>query len=200
MTRLSRGVLGAALGIMAAGLLVGCKPAPPPVPLPIIGSLPDFSLIDHDGKPISRRDLEGKVWVADLIFTYCAGPCPLMSQKMSELQKAVGDLQDVRFVSFSVDPERDTPEVLRAYAKRYDAKLGQWIFVTGDRRKIHDLAINGFKLTVEDPRDDNPLLHSTHFMLVDRQGRLRGAFDGMDEQDFDRLIRAVRQLERKKDG
>jgi protein SCO1/2 len=162
--------------------------------LPVISEVPDFTLTDQDGRPITLNDLRGRVWVADFIFTHCAGPCPRMSEQMSKLQGQVADLPDVRLVSFSVDPRRDTPEVLRTYAKRYGAKPGFWYFITGDKQAIFDLAIRGFKLSVEDETDVDPILHSTKFMLVDREGRIRGVFDGEEPKDRPLLERAIRLL------
>ncbi|MCK6455257.1 MAG: SCO family protein [Phycisphaerae bacterium] len=165
-------------------------------PLPVIAEVPDFSLVNELGRPITRGDLRGRIWVADFIFTHCAGPCPRMSAQMERIQAGVRSYDDVRLVSFSVDPERDSPPVLREYGARYHALPATWTFVTGDRRTIHRLAIDGFKLSVEDETASSPILHSTRFMLVDRVGRIRGAYDGEDEPSVRKLLADIERLRR----
>lgn len=162
-------------------------------PLPVLGTVPEFRLTDEQGRPISRDDLRGKVWVADFIFTQCAGPCPRMSRRMSELQGVVAG-GSVVLVSFSVDPTRDTPAVLREYGRMYNARPGLWRFVTGDEAAIHQLCRDGFKLSVEPAKSAEPISHSTYFNLVDREGRIRGVFDGDDPQAFKRLKDAIQRL------
>ncbi len=171
---------------------------------------PKFELIDQQGRPFSSQELHDNVWIADFVFTSCAGPCPLMSQRMSELQAALADVENVRFVSFSVDPERDTPQVLREYAARYDAGP-RWTFLTGDRAAIYDVSLNGFKLYTEDkssdaalttapvvPREqfDHMIIHSPNFALVDHTGMIRGYFDATDPERVEALLRAAHALAR----
>jgi protein SCO1/2 len=192
MTSLTRFIVLGALSLLA-----GC--ARHQDPLPVIGTVPEFDLIDEQDNPISNADLRGRIWIADFIFTQCAGPCPRMSKRMGELQNFVASAPNVTLVSFSVDPTRDTPAVLTAYGKHYGARPGRWRFVTGDETAIRDLAIKGFKLTVEPATDATPILHSTYFMLVDPAGRIRGAFDGDDPAAFDRLKDAIQRLLTEKD-
>ena len=139
------------------------------------GPVSDFNFIERSNSPMGRTDLLGKVWVADFIFTTCAGPCPIMSQKMSQLQTAISHAEDVKLVSISVDPERDTPEVLSRYAEHYDAKPDKWYFLTGDRKAIYDFAIKSLKLSVRE--EDNQIIHSTMFVLVDKKGQIRGYYN-----------------------
>lgn len=163
--------------------------------IPTFGGLPDFSLINEQGAKVDRSDLLDKVWIADFIFTSCAGPCPLMSQRMADLQDALKGMDDVRLVSFSVDPERDTPEVLKAYGERFGARADRWSFLTGDRKEIYELAIRGFKLAVDaDPEDESLIIHSTKFVLADRRSNIRGYYDGTDPADVARLVTDVRRL------
>ncbi len=145
--------------------------------LPVIGMVDDFELIERNNQPFKRSDLEGRVWVADFIFTRCGGPCPMMSSHMSQLQQAIGRLKDVALVSFSIDPDYDTPEVLSKYAEEYRAREGIWYFLTGDREKIFDLARNGMKISVKGATETAPITHGTHFVLVDKLGRIRGYYD-----------------------
>ena len=144
--------------------------------LPVLGSVEPFDLIDEEGNPFTLADLEGKVWMADFIFTSCAGPCPLMSQKMAYLQRRFQSHPAFEMVSFSVDPERDTPEVLSTYGEGFGALPGKWHFLTGAFDAIQAVAVNSFKLG----HKDNPVHHSTYFALVDRQGNIREYFDSID--------------------
>ncbi len=161
--------------------------------LPVISEVPPFSFTDVRGEKISRDDLKGEVWVADFIFTRCAGPCPVMSRRMATLPQ-----DKLRLVSFTVDPDYDTPSVLKEYGARYEAQPDRWSFLTGDRQAIRDLAISGFHLGVADAteEDSEPILHSTRFVLVDRQARIRGYYDGLDPNEVDRLLADARWLDR----
>jgi protein SCO1 len=121
--------------------------------LPIYGAVPDFVLTDQTGHPVRKADLEGKVWVADFIFTSCANECPLISAEMARLQSDLVHLPDIRFVSISVDPERDIPAVLSQYADRFNADPERWLFLTGDKPAIHRLVRDGFRLGIIDPSE-----------------------------------------------
>lgn len=145
-------------------------------PLPVLGQVQSFALMDSQMKDQSLDSLLGKVWVADFVFTTCAGPCPLMSQKMAELHRSYLLEDDVRMVTFTVNPEYDSPQVLSDYAKEYKANTDRWWFLTGERATIERLAIQDFKVgSVE-----QIAFHSTYFVLVDRSGRIRGYYDATD--------------------
>ena len=101
--------------------------------LDFYGTVPDFTLISQAGQTTNLKDLEGKVWVADFIYTNCTGPCPRMSSEMRQVQEAVRNLTEVKLVSFTVDPVRDTPQVLAVYAKRFQAEPSRWLFLTGEQ-------------------------------------------------------------------
>ena len=111
--------------------------------LPIIGEIPSFDLIDQNGEQFTLDDLKGSVWLADFIFTTCAGPCPIMTERMSTVQHDLIGIDKLQFVSFTVNPDYDTPEVLKEYAKRYDADINTWSFVTGKYEQIQELIANG---------------------------------------------------------
>ncbi len=150
---------------------------------PVYGRITDFKLIDQDGKNVTLKDLLGSVWVADFVFTRCAGPCPIMSSRMAELQKSLEGVDGVRLVSVSVDPEYDRPELLRHYAKRYGARPGVWIFLTGDRKQIFEMITKDFKLGVSEAGRnpaEQPIIHGTHFVLVDGNGQIRGYYGVAD--------------------
>jgi protein SCO1/2 len=163
--------------------------------LTVFGTLPPFELVERDGTTVTLEQLRGKVWVADFVFTHCAGPCPLLSSKMSRLQDAVGELDDVRLVSFSVDPERDTPDVLSEYARRYQADPVRWLFLTGPKEPLYRLVGEGFLLAVDDGGPEAGLItHSTRMVLVDRQGRIRGYYDGAEPGTVDEIVPDIRML------
>ena len=159
--------------------------------LPDYGAVPDFHLIDSYGRAFaSAKELKGDVWVADFIYTNCPGPCPRMTSIMHQLQKKVVDDQDVRLVSISVDPDRDTPAVMAAYAKNFQAPMADWFFLTGDRATIHLLAHDVFHvgdlISVMD--------HSTHFVLVDKRCHIRGYYSTFGADDMPKLFTDLRQL------
>lgn len=146
--------------------------------LPELFFAPEFSLINQNGQNMGSKDLQGKVWIADFIFTLCAGPCPMMTAKMANLQKEIQNDQ-VRLVSFSVDPQRDTPAVLKEYAARFEADESRWHFLTGEEAAIYDVAA-GMKIAAKPAEGETPILHSTRFLLVDRGGGVRGVYDSAD--------------------
>jgi len=166
--------------------------------LPVIAALPEFVLDDERGQSSGLVDLHGKVWIADFIFTRCAGTCPLITHRMSELSKesaATPSLRDVKFVSFSVDPDFDRPEVLREYGRANGADPSRWTFLTGTRDSVRGLVVNGFKLPVEDQNDTAmPILHSEKFAVVDRLGRVRGVYDGLTDDGLKDLRSAATEL------
>ena len=158
--------------------------------LPLLGRIPDFALVERTGEPIGLPDLNGRVWIADFIFTYCAGPCPRMTAEFIKLQREFKDTDRVRLVTFTVDPDRDTPEALRDYADRHDAHPTKWLFVTGDRPEVHRLVVQGFKLgSVQDP-----MMHSTRFVLVDADGAVRGYYDSEEPAAIRNMVRHARLL------
>lgn len=161
-----------------------------PTPLPVLGSLIDFDLVNERGEDFGFGNLAGKVWVADFIFTTCAGPCPLMSRRMADLQHTFRPQPQFRLVSFSVNPEYDTPEVLLAYGRQYGAVPDRWTFLTGSPADIQDVAVNGFHLgSIEEP-----VYHSTVFTLVDGEGRIRGYYDSNDTQFLTSLVDHIQRL------
>jgi len=139
----------------------------PQKPLQMLGEVPEFQLTDQDGKDFKGTSLAGRVWVADFVFTTCQGPCPRMSSHMRQIQDATD--KSVQLVSFSVDPENDTPPALAAYAKGFGADLSRWHFLTGEKSVLNSLGKDTFKLQSVGEGVD----HSTRFVLVDAKGRIR---------------------------
>lgn len=152
------------------------------------GSVSAFRLINQDGKPFGSDDLAGRIWIADFIYTTCPGPCPMISSRMSEMQKPLRET-DVQFVSFSVDPDTDTPAVLREYAQHLKAMPGRWDFLTGDKTQLFRLIEKDFKLAASDHGGEkNAPLHSTRMVLVDRHSEIRGYYDATDADAVTRML------------
>ena len=203
--------------------------------LQVFGTLPDFSLIERSGRHVTLADLRGKVWIANFIYTNCTDTCPLQSARMAKLQDDFSSERDLRLVSITVDPARDTPKVLAEYATRFRANPERWLFLTGEKEAIYALAQQGFYLSVEEPERPGPagwlagarrrppsradwweapgwtadrpavglfeptpayahsdflvppFIHSSWFVLVDRQARIRGYYHSDDEEPLQRL-------------
>ena len=154
-------------------------------------SVPDFSLTTQQGEPLTLSDMKGKIWVADFIFTNCPTICPAMTQEMARLQSEfVAD--PVYFVSFSVDPERDTSRVLSRYATAYGADERRWHFLTGDKTHIYQLAEEGFSLAAG--HNGTEILHSTRFVLITPDGNIYGHYDSRSKPALLRLRRDVNTL------
>jgi protein SCO1/2 len=156
------------------------------------GTVPEFTLTAQDGQTFSSRALQGKIWVADFIYTTCSGPCPRMTSQMREVQDAIVKLPDVKLVSFTVDPARDTPPVLADYAKTHGASFEHWYFLTGPPATLQKLDRDAFKLG----NVDGTLEHSTRFVLLDRQSHIRGYYDTSESSVIPRLISGIYELAR----
>ncbi|MEI6339089.1 MAG: SCO family protein [Verrucomicrobiota bacterium] len=149
---------------------------------------PEFKLTAQDGKTVSTADLKGKVWLANFIFTRCAGPCPVMTSRMSEINQALGHkVKDVELITITVDPEYDTPEVLKEYSERVGADPEKWKFLTGPQDQIEQVIKKGFLQALAKEPSGTPI-HSTRFVLVDRDGWMRGFQDGNDPEVVQKLL------------
>jgi protein SCO1/2 len=155
--------------------------------------VPAFSLRDENDKPVTDQTLKGKPWVAAFIFTNCASSCPMMSEHMAQLQKKITD-PNVRLVSFTLDPIRDTPAVLKTYAAKFKANEDRWFFLTGTSQQMQDVA-RGMKIGHDDPLPgSDQIMHSTQFLLVDSQNVIRGIYDGTDATVLDKLAADAEKL------
>ncbi len=174
---------------------------------PVISQVGDFTLTNQAGQAVTLSDLRGRVWVADIIFTRCAGPCPRMTRQMKLLQDALPPESRAKLVTLTTDPDFDTPEILKNYATRFEANPQRWLFLTGTKKEIAALAIDSLKLTAieqkpEDRKDPADLfIHSTILVVVDKQARLRGIFEtegeGVDPaHERSKVLALVDQLER----
>lgn len=196
--------------ILLSGAFVISRLSPrsaPKLRLPVIGPVADFVLTNQIGQRVTLADLRGQPWVADVIFTRCGGPCPRMTKQMESLQAALPANSRAKLVTLTTDPEFDTPEVLQKYATRFNAKADRWNFLTGFKKEIAALAMDSLKLTAVEKKPeertdaDDLFIHSTIFVIVDEQGRLRGSFEtggeGVEWTNVQpAILTAIRQLER----
>ncbi len=158
--------------------------------LPELGSIPPFEFTDPPGPRVSSSALNGNVWVADFFFTNCPGPCPRMSNQLKRVQAETKSLPRVRLVSITVDPDRDTPEVLTQYARRYQADPQRWFFLTGRKDRISSLMSESFYLgSMGDLQ-----AHSTRFVLIDANMKIRGFYDSFAADSINKLIEDIRDL------
>jgi protein SCO1/2 len=162
-------------------------------PLPVLGEIPQFQLLNQQGKKFDRSSLDGHVWVADFIYTNCEGPCPRMSSRMHGIQKATDT--SVKLVSFTVDPARDTPQALEAYGRKFAADDSRWTFLTGETATLNMLDHDAFKLGNVSAILD----HSTRFVLIDKQGRVRGYYGLVDGDPVARVAKDAARLEAESD-
>lgn len=158
----------------------------------------DFAFTNCDGRTITKADLLGRPWAICFVFTKCLGPCPTVTKQLRELQDRMKG-QDIRLVSLTVDPERDTPEVLANYAKLNGADLSKWYFLTGDQHEIYGLIHNSFRMPVQetfgpDRKEGFEIIHSTNVMLVDAEGVVRGKYNAAKDTEMAQLRRDLKQL------
>ena len=183
--------LAAVAGAITIPLLRPCLrnvPDPPPV----LAELPAYALTSQDGEAFGSEQLRGHVYVANFIFTTCRSMCPGLTRAMASLQDKFEQIDvDIRLVSFTVDPATDTPERLEAYAEEYGADTSRWTFLTGSEEELEDLIVNGFMTAVGEPQRDGAgmidIAHSAKFILIDRDGQIRGYYDS-DELGLDEIF------------
>jgi protein SCO1/2 len=196
--------LAAILGglAIAIALAIAARSLRPVAPLPVLGHVPSFRLIDERGVPFSSASMLGHVTVVDFIFTRCTSSCPRLTAQMAQLQKSLGrGEQDVRLVSFSVDPENDTPAVLAGYASRAGADAARWSFVTGPVDAVERAVVLGFKVSaarIAKGAADYDVVHGDWLVLVDRGGDLRGYYATAEPKEFLTLVDDVARLAREK--
>ncbi len=147
-------------------------------------------MTDSEGRPFNSSQLAGKVWVADFIYTLCPGPCPRMTSQMHKVERQISGDPDVRLVSFSVDPDHDSPPVLNAFAHRFGGPAPDWIFLTGSRATVHLLAYQTFHVGDIIGRMD----HSTKFIVVDKHGAIRGYYSSFDADGIPQMMKDVAAL------
>ncbi len=163
----------------------------------IFPKLPEFSYLNQDSVLISSKDIQHKIWIADFMFTSCPTICPVMTTNMKYLSELTQDLQDqIQFLSFSIDPNRDSPSVFRKYILERELNTANWFFFTGDEEETADLAFNFFHVGVQrtDIEEDEGFEHTDTFVLVDQDGHVRGLYQGTKKEDVERLEKDLRKL------
>ncbi|HXE55250.1 MAG TPA: SCO family protein, partial [Tepidisphaeraceae bacterium] len=191
-------VVLALVGLVAGKFLLAGRPGLPGHQLMVQGSddpgnqiagalfdAPELKLTDQNGQPFSTSSLHGHPWIADFVFTTCGGICPVMSHQMASIQEHTP--AGVNLVSFTVDPEHDSPPVLKAYGQALHADFARWHFLTGTRKQMGN-AEYGMKIAVQPAGPDTPIVHSDKFLLVDGAGKVVGVYDGTNADDVKRLI------------
>jgi protein SCO1/2 len=179
------------LALLALGLTgAGCSK---PAALPALGNVGNFALQDQAGRPVTEGTFKGKVWAAAFFFTRCPTICPRITRRMLALQKAAAERHvPLWLVSFSVDPENDTPEVLRAYAKEYGADLASWSFLTGDLEVVRKTSESGFKLALDGKATPGVegfgLFHGSHLVLLDGSAQIRGYYRTSEDEQMTQLL------------
>ncbi len=178
--------------VMALPVLRSALPAPVPPP-PVLGTVPDFRLVDQTGAPFGPERLAGRVWIADFVFTRCPDVCPQMTERLAGVHRVLGERVDV--VSVSVDPAYDTPPRLLAFARAHGAETPRWHFLTGDSGQVQDAVLRGFKIAFSRESEDiASIAHGVHVVLVDGRGRIRGYYDSSDADALERLVTDARGL------
>lgn len=162
----------------------------------IYHTVPEFRYLTQDSTYLNSNDISDKIWIAKFFFTHCPTICPPMTAAMQEVNREFKDnSNDVVFLSFSIDPERDTPSRLRTYIERHEIEANNWYFLTGNESETHKLGVDGFRIHAE-ANDASPggFAHSPNFVLVDKNQNIRGVYDGLEKKDRERLIQDVRKL------
>lgn len=184
-------LLGAAVLLMAACGQKGIENA-------LNWPVEDFNYTNQEEKPIGLKDLKGKVWIAAFIFTNCADVCPPMTANMLKLQDLVKEekLEDVEFVSFSVDPAVDTPKVLKEYGERFSVDFKNWNFLTGySQADIEKFAMDNFKTIVKKPEEGDQVIHQTYFYLVDQNGKVMKSYTGLNDIPYEEIIKDIKAIQ-----
>ncbi len=165
--------------------------------VPVVGPLPEFSLFDQDAQAFTLDSMKGDLWVSAFVFTHCRSTCPRLTAHMKGLQARLADVPAASFVSVSVDPRNDTPDVLKAYMSENELDERNWRFITGDEQAIRDLVVDGFKVGLGDDESRaagaDDIMHSNSFVLVDADARVRGYYRANNDgiADLERDLRAL---------
>lgn len=158
-------------------------------------TIANFSLINQNGKTITEKDYEGKIYVADFFFTTCQTICPIMTNHMVKIQETLKDQPDILLVSHTVMPEIDTVAQLKKYAREKGVDDSRWNLLTGKKKEIYDLARKSYLAAKDNPYEENDLIHTENFILVDGQRRIRGFYDGTDPKAIQKLLEDIEILQ-----
>jgi protein SCO1 len=165
----------------------------------VFHTLSDFTLTDQNGKAVNKSLITGKIHIADFIFTRCPGQCPMMSKEMVRVQEVFEKEKSLVILSYTVDPEHDTPEVLKNYAENLGAIPGKWYFLTGDKKEIYRMALKQYFVTAKEEKTNSSQLedkfvHTDKMILIDTEGQIRGFYNGTDNAEVDKLILETKVL------
>jgi protein SCO1/2 len=161
----------------------------------VFQKIPDFRLISQEGKTVSQADLEGKIYVANFFFASCQDVCKKMAVQMGRVNDAFRKEPSIKLISYTVDPERDSVAVLKQYADMYRADADKWLFLTGPKKEIYQLAQQGYKVAaMQAPGNVPDFIHSEKLLLIDKDKHVRGIYDGTSSKDVDRLITEIAVL------
>jgi len=157
-----------------------------------------FSFINQDGKTITNEDVKGKICVVEYFFTTCKGICPRLNENLTHVYQAFHGNKNVLILSHTVDPLKDTVKAMKEYSLRFDADPTQWMFLTGDKKKLYDMARYSYLISAQDDTTgvsiDQDFIHDNHYVLVDRDGRIRGFYDGLKMDEVNKLIKDINNL------
>ncbi len=173
-------------------LIAGCSP-PAEERADAQFTVAPFTLTNQDNQPFGTEQLKGKTWIACLFFSECSGPCPMMTARLRDIQKAVDD-PNVILVSVSCDPAKDTPDTLKQYAKKAGAKDGRWYFLTGTPEQVKQVANDRLKLGFDPATPTQPIMHATKFLLIDGSAGVRGIYDTEDDASMTKLKADAKKL------
>ncbi|MBC7553040.1 MAG: SCO family protein [Taibaiella sp.] len=191
------------LGISFLSYWFKINNSPKPSLLPVIGNdqnhhVQPFSFVNQEGKTITEKDIKGKVCVVSYFFATCKSICPKMSENMTQVYKAYRGNKDVLILSHTVDPKRDTVQALKAYSLRFDADPTQWMFLTGDKKQLYDMARYSYLINAEDTANgvtiEDDFIHDQHYVLIDKFGRIRGFYDGLELEQIKKIIVDIKDL------
>lgn len=156
----------------------------------VFHTIPKWNYLTQDSVFLSSEDINDKVWIADFFFTYCPTICPPMTKAMRDVNDSLSSYsKDLKFLSFTIDPDRDTPKRLRLYKKRHEITADNWFFLTGDEAETHVLGVEGFQIHANaDEQAPGGFAHSPNFVLIDKNQNIRGVYDGLDEDSRNQLI------------
>ncbi len=200
-------ILGVCYGLVASLLFEACEPKEKPLPIlgerevtngdTIYHKIAKFSFVDQDSQVVTNETFNGKIYVADFFFTSCRTICPIMKTQMHRVYDVVKDDPNVLILSHTIDPEYDTVALLHDFADRLGVVSSKWHFVTGNKDSIYNIAQKSYFATaMEDKTEPDGFIHSGAFLLIDKQGRIRGKYDGTKEEEVDRLMKDIKRLER----
>jgi protein SCO1 len=197
--------------VIISAAILECCIAKKEQPLPVFGerevsgsdtvyhAIADFKFVDQDSNEVTNDTFKGKIYVADFFFTSCRTICPIMKTQMLRVYDSIQDDQEVMLLSHTIDPEYDTVGLLHDYAKRLGVESQKWHFVTGNKEEIYKLAQTSyFSTALEDNSEPDGFIHSGAFLLIDKERRIRGKYDGTKEEDVNRLLADIQRL--KKEG